>query len=91
MLFRSKASEHATVVPNAIPLVEIVGGSGQAAVQGEDVEEEKGKSRGQGKKTSSKAKDLAKEAVTEYHGADFQVKDVPPPQLEQKEDPHAEA
>ena len=87
----TETSELATVVPNAIPLAEIAGGSSQFAFQGEDVEEEKGKGRGKGKKTSSKAKDLAKEAVTEDHEADLQVKDVPPPQPEQKEDPPAEA
>ncbi|XP_050249001.1 uncharacterized protein LOC126696279 [Quercus robur] len=85
------ASEQAMVVPDAIPLVEITKGSGQVAFQGEDVEEEKGKGKGKGKKTSSKAKDLTKEAVTKDHGADLQVKDVPPPQSEQKEDPPAEA
>ena len=55
------------------------------------MEEEKGRGRGKGKKTSSKAKDLAKEAVTKDQGADLQVKDVPPPQPEQKEVPPAEA
>ena len=78
----TEASEQATVVLDAIPLAEIVGGSGQVAIQGEDVEEEKGKGRGKGKKTSSKAKDLAKEAVIEDHGADLQIKDVSPPQPE---------
>ena len=89
----TEASEQATVVPDAIPLVEIAGGSGQVAVQGEDVEEEKGKGKGKGKKTSSKAKDLTKETVTEAedHRAGPKVKDVPPPQPEQKENPLAEA
>ena len=57
------------------------------------MEEEKGKGKGKGKKPSSKAKDLAKETVTkaEDHGAGPKVKDVPPPQPEQKEDPPVEA
>ncbi|XP_050290115.1 uncharacterized protein LOC126728309 [Quercus robur] len=65
----------------------------KVAVRVEDVEEEKGKGKGKGKKTSSKAKDLAKEAITEAedHGAGPQVKDVPSPQPEQKEDPPAES
>ena len=54
------------------------------------MEEEKGKGKGKGKKTSSKAKDLAKEVVIKDRGADLQVKDVPPPQSEQKEDPPVE-
>ena len=77
----TEASEQATVVPNAIPLVDIAGGSGQVAVQAEDAEMEKkkGKGKGKGKRTSSKAKDPAKESVTEDLGADSQAKDVPPP------------
>ena len=55
------------------------------------MEGEKNKGKGKGKRTSSKAKDPAKESVTEDHGADSQVKDVPPPQPKQKEDPPAEA
>ena len=57
------------------------------------MEEEKGKGKGKGKKPSSKAKDLAKETITEAggHEADPKAKDVPPPQLEQKEDPPVEA
>ena len=57
------------------------------------MEGEKGKCKGKGKKPSSKAKDLSKEIVTETecHGAGPKVKDVPPPQPEQKEDPLTEA
>ena len=57
------------------------------------MEEEKGKGKGKGKKTSSKAKDLAKDAISEAEdpGTGPQVKDVPPPHLEQKEDPLVEA
>ena len=57
------------------------------------MEEEKGKGKGKGKKTSSKAKDLTKETVTEAedHRAGPKVKDVPPPQPKQKENPLAEA
>ena len=57
------------------------------------MEEEKGKGKGKGKKTSSKAKDLAKDAISEAEdpGAGPQVKDVPPPQPEQKKDPPAKA
>ena len=57
------------------------------------MEEEKGKGKGKGKKPSSKAKDLAKEAINEveYRGVDAQSKDAPPPQPEQKSDPSAEA
>ena len=57
------------------------------------MEEEKGKGKGKGKKPSSKAKDLAKETITEAedHGADPKAKDAPPPQPEQKEDPPTEA
>ncbi|XP_050241142.1 uncharacterized protein LOC126690045 [Quercus robur] len=67
--------------------------SENVAVQVEDVEEEKGKGKGKGKKTSSRAKDLTKETITkaEDHGAGPKVKDVPPPQPEQKENPLAEA
>ena len=81
------------VVPDAIPLAKIARDSSQVAVRVEDVEEEKGKGKGKGKKPSSKAKDLAKETVTkaEDHGAGPKVKDVPPPQPEQKEDPLVEA
>ena len=87
----TEASEQAIVVPDAIPLAETAGGSGQVVVHAEDVEGEKNKGKGKGKRTSSKAKDPTEESVTEDHGADSQVKDVPPPQLEQKEDPPAEA
>lgn len=52
---------------------------------------EKNKGKGKGKRTSSKAKDPAKESVTKDFGADSQAKDVPPPQPEQKENPPAEA
>ena len=38
-----------------------------------------------------KAKDPAKESVSESFGADSQAKEVPPPQPEQKENPPAEA
>ena len=57
------------------------------------MEEEKGKGKGKEKKTSSKAKDLAKDAISEAEDprAGPQVKDVPPPHLEQKEDPPTEA
>ena len=77
----TEASEQPTAVPNAIPLAEITGGSGQVTVRVEDVEEEMGKGKGKGKKTSSKTKDLANEAITEAedHRASPQVKDVPPP------------
>ena len=54
----TKASEQPTVVPDAIPLAEIAGGSSQVAVRVKDVEEEKGKGKGKGKKPSSKAKDV---------------------------------
>ena len=57
------------------------------------MEGEKGKGKDKGKKPSSKAKDLSKETVIEAkdHGAGPKVKDVPPPQPEQKKDPPAEA
>ena len=57
------------------------------------MEGEKGKGKDKGKKPSSKAKDLSKETVIEAkdHGAGPKVKDVPPPQPEQKENPLAEA
>ena len=89
----TEAFEQVTVVPNAIPLAEIAKGFGQVAVRGEDVEEEKGKGKDKGKKNSSKAKDPAKEAIIEAedHGTGLQVKDAPPPQPEQKEDPPNEA
>ena len=89
----TEASEQPTVVFDAIPLAEITGGSGQVVVQVEDVEEEKGKGKGKGKKPSPKAKDLAKEIAPEAedHGAGPKVKDVPPPQPKQKEDPPAKA
>ena len=79
------------VVPDAIPPVDIAGGSGQEAVQAEDAIIEKKKDQGKGKRTSTKAKDPAKESVTEDLGADSQAKDVPPSQPEQKEDPPVEA
>ncbi|XP_030939491.1 uncharacterized protein LOC115964292 [Quercus lobata] len=77
----TEASEQPMVVPVAIPLVEIVGESSQVAVSVKDLEEEKGKGKGKGKKPSSKAKDLAKETITEAggHEADPKAKDVPPP------------
>ena len=55
------------------------------------MEEEKGKGKGKGKKNSSKAKDLVREAITkaEDHRAGLQIKNVPPFQPEQKEDPPA--
>ena len=84
-------SKQATDVPKAIPLAETAGGSGQVAVQAEDVEGEKNKGKGKGKRTSFKAKDPTKESVTEDLGADSQAKDVPPPQPEQKKNPPAEA
>ncbi|XP_030940213.1 protein WEAK CHLOROPLAST MOVEMENT UNDER BLUE LIGHT 1-like [Quercus lobata] len=87
----TEASKQATVVPDAIPLVNTAGGSGQVAVQAEDVEVEKNKGKGKGKRTSSKAKDPAKESVTKDLGADSQARDVPPPQPKQKENPLAEA
>ena len=57
------------------------------------MEKEKGNGKGKGKKTSFRAKDLTKETVIEAedHRAGPKVKDVPPPQLEQKENPLAEA
>ena len=57
--------EQPTAIPDAIPPAEIIGGSGQVTAQATDVEEEKGKGKGKGKKTSSKAKDLAKDAISE--------------------------
>ena len=65
----TKAFEQATVVHDAIPLVGNARGSSQVAVQTEDVEMEKNKGKGKGKRTSSKAKDPAKESVTEDFGA----------------------
>ena len=56
----AEASEQATVIPDAIPLVD-------------------------------KAKDPAKESVSEGFGADYQAEVIPPPQAEQKENPPAEA
>ena len=51
------------------------------------------KAREKGKKPFSKSKDAIKETVAEAegHGIDPKAKDVPPPQLEKKEDPPAEA
>ncbi|XP_050262539.1 uncharacterized protein LOC126706994 [Quercus robur] len=86
-----EATEPATVVPDAIPLVDTTGGSGQVAIQVEDAVIEKKKDQSKGKNTSSKAKDPAKESFIEDLGADSQVKDVPPSQPEQKENPPAEA
>jgi len=79
-----EASKQLTVVLDAISLAKITGISGQVIVRVEDVEEEKGKGKGKGKKPSSKAKDLAKETITEAedHGAGPKVKDAPPPQPE---------
>lgn len=84
-----EASEQPAAIPNAIPIAEITKGSSQVTVQSEDAEGEKGK----GKKPSSKSKDPSKETITkaEGHRVDPKAKDVPPPQLEQKEDPPAEA
>ena len=87
----TEAVGQATVVLDAIPSVDIVGGFGQEAVQAEDAVIEKTKDQGKGKRTSTKAKDLAKESVTKDLGADSQAKDVPPSQPEQKEDPPVEA
>ena len=53
-----KASEHPAAIPDAIPLAEITGGSGQVSVQSEEAEGEKGKGKGKGKKPSFKAKDV---------------------------------
>ena len=78
----TEAVGQAMVVPDAIPPVDIAGGSGQKAVQAEDAVIEKKKDQGKGKRTSTKAKDLAKESVTEDLGADSQAKDVPPSQPE---------
>ena len=88
-----EASEQPAAIPDAIPLTKITGGSSQVTVQVEDAKEEKGKGKGKGKKPSSKAKDLSEGTVAEAegHGADPKVKDIPPPQPEQKEDPPAEA
>ena len=88
-----EAFEQPVAIPDAIPLAEITGGSGQVTVEVEDVEGEKGKGKGKGKKPSSKDKDLSKETVTKVkcHGADPKVKDVPPLQPKQKEDPPTEA
>jgi len=55
------------------------------------VEGEKNEGKGKGKRTSTKAKDPAKESFIEDLGADSQAKDVPPPQLEQKENPPTKA
>ena len=88
-----EASEQPTAISDAISLVEITGVFGQVTVQVEDAEGEKGKGKGKGKKPSSKDKDFFKETVTmvEGHGAGPKVKDVPPPQPKQKEDPPTEA
>ena len=57
------------------------------------MKEERGKGKDKGKKPSFKAKDPAKEAITEAedHGIDSQAKDALPPQPEQKCDPPVEA
>ena len=57
------------------------------------MEGEKDKGKGKGKKPSSKAKDLSEGTVAEAkgHRAGPKVKDIPPPQPEQKEDPPTEA
>ena len=86
-----EATGQAIVIPDAIPLIDTAGGFGQVAVQAEDAVIEKKKDQGKGKKTSSKAKDPAKESVTEDLGEDSQAKDIPPSQPEQKENPLAEA
>ena len=88
-----EASKQPAAIPDAIPLAEITGGFGQVTIQVEDAEGEKGKGKGKGKKPSSKAKDLSEETVSEAEGhrAGPKVKDIPPPQPEQKEDPLAEA
>jgi len=87
-----EASEQPAAIPDAIPTTEITRGSSQVTVLGEDAAREKGKGKGKGKKPSSKSKDPFKETVNEAesHGVDPKTKDVPPPQLEQKEDPLAE-
>ena len=66
----TEAIGQAMVVPNAIPPIDIAGGSGQEAVQAEDAVIEKKKDQGKGKRTSTKAKDPTKESVTEDLGAD---------------------
>ena len=66
----TEAIGQATVVPDAIPPIDIAGGFGQVAVQAEDAVIEKKKDQGKGKRTSTKAKDPAKESVTEDLGAD---------------------
>jgi len=66
----TEATEPATIVPDAIPLVDTAGGSGQVAIQAKDAVIEKNKDQGKGKRTSTKAKDPAKESVTKDLGAD---------------------
>ena len=87
----TEAIGQATVVLDAIPLVDTTGGFGQVAVQAEDAVIEKKKDQGKGKRTSLKAQDPAKESVTEDLGANSQAKDVPPSQPEQKKNPPAKA
>ena len=87
----TEAIGQATVVPDAIPLVDTARGSSQIAIQAEDAVIEKTKDQGKGKRTSLKAKDPTKESVTEDLGVDSQAKDIPPSQPEQKENPPAEA
>ena len=65
-----EAIGQATVVPDAIPPVDIARGSGQVAIQAEDAVIEKKKDQGKGKRTSTKAKDPANESVTEDLGVD---------------------
>ena len=88
-----ETSKQPTAIPDAIPITEITKGSSQVTYQGEEAEGEKGKGKGKGKKPSSKSKDPSKDKVTEAkgHGVNPKAKDVPPFQLEQKEDPPAEA
>ena len=88
-----EASEQPAAIPDAIPIAKITRGSDQVTVQIEDVEGEKGKGKDKGKKPFSKSKDPSKEIITkaEGHGVSPKVKDVPPSQPEQKEDPPIEA
>ena len=66
----TEAVGQAMVVPDAIPPVDIAGGSGQEAIQAKDAVIEKKMDQGKGKRTSTKAKDPTKESVTEDLGAD---------------------
>ena len=88
-----ETSEQPTAIPDAIPITEITKGSSQVIDQGEDADGEKGKGKGKGKKPSSKSKDPSKEKVAEAkgHRVNPKTEDVPPSQLEQKEDPPTKA